>query len=69
MNEDKCIPLSVAKSYLDVYNSAETLFEADYIGDDEYNRIIRALCRTMIGRMTLVLQHKSKKERESEVEI
>ena len=67
MNEDKCIPLSVAKSYLDVYNSTETLFEAGYIGDDEYNRIIRALCCTMVGRMALVLQHRSEKEKEAEV--
>ena len=68
MNEDKCIPLSVAKGYLDVYNSTITLFETDYIGDDEYNRIIRALCRTMIGRMALVLNHRSEEEKESEVE-
>lgn len=67
MNEDKCIPLSVAKSYLDIYKSAEILFEDDYIGDGEYNRIIRALCRTMIGRMALVLQHGSEGEKEAAV--
>lgn len=66
MNEDKCISLSVAKDCLDIYNSAETLFEAGYIRDGEYNRIICALCRTMIGRMALVLQHRSEKEREAE---
>lgn len=66
MNEDKCIPLSVAKSYLDVYSSAETLLESDYIEEDEYNRIIHALCHTIIGRMALVCQSKSEEEKEAE---
>ena len=69
MNEDKCIPLSVAKSYLDVYSSTEILFETDYISSDEYNRIIRALCRTMIGRMALVLQHGLDEEKDKEAAV
>lgn len=64
MNEDKCISLSVAKNYVDIYTSAETLFETDYIGNGEYNRIIHALCRRIVGQMALILQHKSEEEKE-----
>lgn len=68
MNEDKCIPLSVAKDYVDIYTSAETLWEHDYIRDSEYNRIIHALCRRIIGQMALILQHRSEVEAESKAE-